>query len=306
MQNFGISGTRCTRYDPPKHLLPVIPAGPPHPQAHHTHLPPPQPMVGLLGAAAEARFELIDLQNRTSFLCIDGDAHVDALRGAVSDRSGIPAEHLRLTCAGRELHDAMPLAGLHQNPVRVLLRLLGGKGGFGAMLRKSGKGGVKTTNFDACRDLNGRRLKHVNAEVKLREWEAQAEERKRKKQEARTRQALSNEVHVPRFDEDAYEAEMEAARNAVAESMGKALAASSAPTEARSTGAGSSAASGPSASTEDGAGPESALETSGGKRPAAAEVAQAAKAPKLWADPLAAMMAGGEGSEEESEEEAAA
>ena len=90
-------------------------------------------MVGLLGAAAEARFELIDLQNRTSFLCIDGDAHVDALRGAVSDRSGILAEHLRLTCAGRELHDAMPLAGLHQHPVRVLLRLLGGKGGFGEL-----------------------------------------------------------------------------------------------------------------------------------------------------------------------------
>ena len=51
---------------------------------------------------------------------------------------------------------------------------------------KAGAKGVKTTNFDACRDLNGRRLRYVNQEAKLREWEAQAEERKRKKEAEQT------------------------------------------------------------------------------------------------------------------------
>ncbi|XP_042058241.1 uncharacterized protein LOC121802591, partial [Salvia splendens] len=37
-------------------------------------------------------------------------------------------------------------------------------------------GQKKTNNFDACRDMSGRRLRHVNVEKKLEEW--RAEERK--------------------------------------------------------------------------------------------------------------------------------
>lgn len=54
--------------------------------------------------------------------------------------------------------------------VAVFWRLCGGKGGFGAMLR-GGPTGLrikKTTNFDACRDLSGRRLRNTNAEQQLR------------------------------------------------------------------------------------------------------------------------------------------
>ena len=58
--------------------------------------------------------------------------------------------------------------------VRVAPRggLLGGKGGFGAQLKALGKQGAakKTTNFGACRDLNGRRLRHVNDALRLRIW----------------------------------------------------------------------------------------------------------------------------------------
>jgi hypothetical protein len=56
--------------------------------------------------------------------------------------------------------------------VTVLARLRGGKGGFGARLRSmAGKvGAKKTTNFSACRDLSGRRLRHVEAERALRKW----------------------------------------------------------------------------------------------------------------------------------------
>mmetsp|Transcript_15389 Transcript_15389/g.24557 ORF Transcript_15389/g.24557 Transcript_15389/m.24557 type:complete len:462 (+) Transcript_15389:50-1435(+) len=53
--------------------------------------------------------------------------------------------------------------------VRVIFRLLGGKGGFGALLR-SQKGGKKTTNFDAMRDLNGRRVRHAKAVERIKTW----------------------------------------------------------------------------------------------------------------------------------------
>lgn len=56
--------------------------------------------------------------------------------------------------------------------IRTKSRLLGGKGGFGTLLKSQGRGsGVKqTTDFGACRDLQGRRLRHVNDEIKLRKW----------------------------------------------------------------------------------------------------------------------------------------
>ena len=38
-----------------------------------------------------------------------------------------------------------------------------------------------TDNFDACRDLSGRRMRHVNADKKLAEWAAQARERELEK-----------------------------------------------------------------------------------------------------------------------------
>ena len=59
----------------------------------------------------------------------------------------------------------------------LLLALSGGKGGFGSLLRGAAKSAGTTTNFNACRDLSGRRIGHVNAEKKLREYEARADER---------------------------------------------------------------------------------------------------------------------------------
>lgn len=58
--------------------------------------------------------------------------------------------------------------------VTVLVRscILGGKGGFGTLLKgQSRQAGAKlTTDFGACRDLQGRRLRHVNDEIKLRKF----------------------------------------------------------------------------------------------------------------------------------------
>ncbi|XP_074279679.1 uncharacterized protein LOC141604977 [Silene latifolia] len=61
----------------------------------------------------------------------------------------------------------------------LTIPLLGGKGGFGSLLRGAATkaGQKKTNNFDACRDMSGRRLRHVNAEKKMEEWAAEEAER---------------------------------------------------------------------------------------------------------------------------------
>jgi hypothetical protein len=59
--------------------------------------------------------------------------------------------------------------------------LLGGKGGFGALLRGQGRDGKITDNFDACRDLSGRRIRHVEAEKKMKGWQKEAQERELEK-----------------------------------------------------------------------------------------------------------------------------
>ena len=53
---------------------------------------------------------------------------------------------------------------------------VGGKGGFGSLLRASGRKS-EVSNKDACRDLGGRRLRHVNAARTLEQWERGREAR---------------------------------------------------------------------------------------------------------------------------------
>lgn len=72
--------------------------------------------------------------------------------------------------------------------IHIVPRLLGGKGGFGSMLRAIGAQIEKTTNREACRDLSGRRLRDINEEKRVKEFLAKggpstddSEERKKRK-----------------------------------------------------------------------------------------------------------------------------
>ncbi|XP_048422203.1 replication stress response regulator SDE2-like [Pyrus x bretschneideri] len=96
----------------------------------------------------------------------------------------IPLQHQRLVTGTRQLEEDSVLSCSSSHApdfptVHLLLRLAGGKGGFGSLLRGAATkaGQKKTSNFDACRDMSGRRLRHVNAEKKLEEWRAEEEER---------------------------------------------------------------------------------------------------------------------------------
>jgi len=61
--------------------------------------------------------------------------------------------------------------------------LLGGKGGFGSLLRSIGAQIEKTTNHEAMRDLSGRRQRDVNNEQRLKNYVAGASEREREAKE---------------------------------------------------------------------------------------------------------------------------
>ncbi|GKU87941.1 hypothetical protein SLEP1_g2267 [Rubroshorea leprosula] len=90
----------------------------------------------------------------------------------------IPAQLQRLI-RGHQLKDDSVI--LHSDvTLNLFLRLLGGKGGFGSLLRGAATkaGQKKTSKFEACRAISGRRLKHVNAERRLEEWKAEQEERR--------------------------------------------------------------------------------------------------------------------------------
>jgi len=95
---------------------------------------------------------------------------------------GIPPHDQRLTLNSKELKDGDDLSSFQSadstvssnvlGPLRLNLRLCGGKGGFGSLLRGGPQGVTikKTINFDACRDLSGRRLRHVNNENRIAQW----------------------------------------------------------------------------------------------------------------------------------------
>ncbi|CAH1447818.1 unnamed protein product [Lactuca virosa] len=110
---------------------------------------------------------------------------VSSIKVQIQNLTSIPVHYQLLLSNGKTLFDDGVLYHGNSSPstVHLLLRLRGGKGGFGSLLRGAATkaGQKKTNNFDACRDMSGRRLRHVNAEKKMEEWLAEEKERKLEK-----------------------------------------------------------------------------------------------------------------------------
>ncbi|XP_062206516.1 uncharacterized protein LOC133908487 [Phragmites australis] len=157
-----------------------------------------------------------------------------ALFDAVASLSRVPAASLRLVTGRVAVSPSSVLAASGPDgqfpSASALLRLRGGKGGFGSLLRgaASKAGQKKTSNFDACRDINGRRLRHVNAERRLEEWKAEAADRqlekladdfiKKKAKEAGRRGGGASAADVDKYLEK-YRKDAEICVNAVEESV---------------------------------------------------------------------------------------
>merc|ERR1711983_66404 len=99
-------------------------------------------------------------------------------------KEGLNTEHKwKVEQCGKflEANSSLSLSGT----LHVLPRggLLGGKGGFGSLLRSIGAQIEKTTNHEAMRDLSGRRQRDVNNEQRLKNYVAGASEREREARE---------------------------------------------------------------------------------------------------------------------------
>ncbi|XP_053460031.1 splicing regulator SDE2 [Nycticebus coucang] len=95
----------------------------------------------------------------------------------------VPVEYFFVKCNGALINTCDTVQ--HGAVYSLEPRLLGGKGGFGSMLRALGAQIEKTTNREACRDLSGRRLRDVNHEKAMAEWVKQQAEREAEKEQRR-------------------------------------------------------------------------------------------------------------------------
>ena len=111
------------------------------------------------------------LAGSTAVLRLPPGACEADVRAALETRTGIPARCVRVVRQGG--------AGALEDgeTVHVVGRLCGAKGGFGAQLKAS-RAGHQTTNFDAMRDLSGRRLRTAEQDRRLEAWRAQEEDRR--------------------------------------------------------------------------------------------------------------------------------
>lgn len=75
----------------------------------------------------------------------------------------------RITCCGSAIED-LPLAGLENQQLEVEYEVLGGKGGFGSLLRIAAAQKKHFNNFDSCRDSNGRRLRDIKNDIRMVEF----------------------------------------------------------------------------------------------------------------------------------------
>jgi hypothetical protein len=155
----------------------------------------------------------------------ESDVSLSYFSDQVTSKTGVPRESQRLIINGRQLSSEVEFAELidvHQtNFVQLQLRLLGGKGGFGALLRTS-KGTKKTTNFGACRDLNGRRLKDIQLEQKLQEIEAKKDSTENEKNSTKVAKEIDP---TPKVDnkKEVLDREIREQRNEILQNVNSAM-----------------------------------------------------------------------------------
>ncbi|KAG7165970.1 Replication stress response regulator SDE2-like [Homarus americanus] len=140
---------------------------------------------------------------------------------ALTEREGQVSDVV-LQCAGRILSSSSPVP--EGATVVATLRLPGGKGGFGSMLRAIGAQIEKTTNREACRDLSGRRLRDINEEKRLKDFISKKAEREREVLQ-RKRQKFEKLKETPKhiFQDDSYYQQREIREKNLFDSLDKAF-----------------------------------------------------------------------------------
>ncbi|KHN76265.1 Protein SDE2 -like protein [Toxocara canis] len=119
---------------------------------------------------------------------------VSAVR-TVDELRKLPADSFFVTVNGKVVEWQQLDAGVS---FEVHIRLRGGKGGFGSLLRSFRI--HRSTNQLMCRDLTGRRLADVKEEEKLRKWIERANEREELKRKRRQEKYEKLKAGPPKHD----------------------------------------------------------------------------------------------------------
>ncbi|GLV36633.1 uncharacterized protein CBL_07870 [Carabus blaptoides fortunei] len=149
---------------------------------------------------------------------------VEDVKRGIYNKLGIPSEDYYLLSNGKHVNNDTLV---QQYAIHIIPRLVGGKGGFGSMLRAIGAQIEKTTNREACRDLSGRRLRDINEEKRLKTWIAQQVEREKEAEDRRQRK-LERLCRTPKheFKDEVYEKERSALPEKVEDALSQGLKAS--------------------------------------------------------------------------------
>eukprot|EP00045_Choanoeca_perplexa_P023039 m.11869 g.11869 ORF g.11869 m.11869 type:complete len:244 (-) comp9879_c0_seq1:82-813(-) len=169
---------------------------------------------------------LVKFDDQLSCLSSSSSLSVEYIQQHVLDTYHYQADPADILHAGRRVESVERLP--NDALVIIKLPLLGGKGGFGSLLRALGnkRSHKETDNIDACRGLDGRRLRHVNDEKKLNGWLAKEEERRAEKEERKAAK-LDRMTAVPKhaFDHHGFQLEMEDAKDSIGDAVKQAMAA---------------------------------------------------------------------------------
>ena len=145
---------------------------------------------------------------------LDADT-IEECRDRIEEEKGVPASSLAFYYNGKRVADGQELDQFAT--LDASLVVLGGKGGFGSMLRALGTQIQKTTNKEACRDLSGRRLRDINEEKRLKNYvnnQAERERERAEKKEAKLQKLRKlvdpkcdgnggkHEFHDPKYNEE--------------------------------------------------------------------------------------------------------
>ncbi|KHJ41178.1 thioredoxin [Trichuris suis] len=126
------------------------------------------------------------------------------MRIPLSELLLLPKEWVSVRLNGKIVTDWRSLS--EEDPFEVRVRLLGGKGGFGSLLRSFGSQFYKSTNQDMCRDLSGRRLKSKKDEERLKKYiELLRERRNRKRKQEDIRAKRLSKLPKHNFDDPEYD-----------------------------------------------------------------------------------------------------
>ncbi|KAG8249772.1 silencing defective protein Sde2 [Homalodisca vitripennis] len=163
----------------------------------------------------------------------------EQLESWISEKYDLNRQSYYVMCNGKKVYSICGESRTSESIFYVVPKILGGKGGFGSMLRAIGAQIEKTTNREACRDLSGRRLRDINEEQRLKNWISQQAEREREAAE-RKKQKLERLCQEPKYEfkDDGYDKSRSTMPEEMSSSVDQGFKASTSKTSNSLSGAG--------------------------------------------------------------------